>query len=111
MSNYVFEIYVLFVVNGIVANYIKCLLLVFLSLILSLCIVSVEYMFWSSLLSVHLSKLAEDLVLFSSREFGYVQLSDAYATGSSLMPQKKNPDSFELIRGKAGTLTGSVSLI
>ncbi|KAK4310777.1 hypothetical protein Pmani_017678 [Petrolisthes manimaculis] len=67
-----------------------------------------EYLFWSSLVSLHLSRLAEDLTLFSSREFGFVQLSDAYATGSSLMPQKKNPDSFELIRGKAGTLTGNL---
>lgn len=68
----------------------------------------VEYMFWASLVSSHLSRLAEDLILYSSREFGFVQLSDAYATGSSLMPQKKNPDSFELIRGKAGTMAGNL---
>lgn len=68
----------------------------------------VEYMFWASLISSHLSRLAEDLILYSSREFGYVELSDAYATGSSLMPQKKNPDSFELIRGKAGTMAGNL---
>ena len=68
-------------------------------------------MFWASLVSSHLSRLAEDLILYSSREFGFVQLSDAYATGSSLMPQKKNPDSFELIRGKAGTMAGNVGII
>ncbi|KAK8380965.1 hypothetical protein O3P69_008110 [Scylla paramamosain] len=68
----------------------------------------VEYMFWASLVSSHLSRLAEDLILYSSREFGFVELSDAYATGSSLMPQKKNPDSFELIRGKAGTMAGNL---
>lgn len=56
----------------------------------------------------HLSRLAEDIILYSTREFGYIKLSDAYATGSSLMPQKKNPDSMELIRGKAGTLVGNV---
>ncbi|XP_042204008.1 argininosuccinate lyase-like [Homarus americanus] len=68
----------------------------------------VEYMFWASLLSIHLSRLAEDLILFSTSEFGFVKLSDAYATGSSLMPQKKNPDSLELIRGKAGTMAGNL---
>lgn len=66
----------------------------------------VEYLFWASLVSTHLSRMAEDLILFSTVEFGYVKLHDAYATGSSLMPQKKNPDSLELIRGKAGTITG-----
>ena len=55
---------------------------------------------------MHLSRLAEAVVLFSSAEFGFFELSDAYATGSSLMPQKKNPDVFELARGKAGALLG-----
>lgn len=68
----------------------------------------VEYLFWASLVASHLSRLAEDLILYSSSEFGYVKLADAYATGSSLMPQKKNPDGLELIRGKAATLTGNV---
>lgn len=68
----------------------------------------VEYLFWSSMVSSHLSRLAEDMILYSTSEFGYIKLSDAYATGSSLMPQKKNPDSMELIRGKAGTLAGNV---
>jgi argininosuccinate lyase len=53
-----------------------------------------------------LSKLAEQIVLFTSAEFGFFELSDAFSTGSSLMPQKKNPDVFELTRGKAGTLLG-----
>jgi len=65
-----------------------------------------EFLFTAALCGVHLSKLAEAVVLFSSAEFGYFELSDAYSTGSSLMPQKKNPDVFELTRGKAGTLIG-----
>ena len=65
-----------------------------------------EFLFWASLTGIHLSKLAETLVLFSSAEFGYLTFSDAYATGSSLMPQKKNPDVMELTRGKSGTLLG-----
>lgn len=65
-----------------------------------------------AVLSIHLSRLAEDVVLYASAEFGFVELSDAYATGSSLMPQKKNPDSAELVRGKAGRLVGNlVSLL
>ena len=65
-----------------------------------------------AILSIHLSRLAEDVVLYASAEFGFVELSDAYATGSSLMPQKKNPDSAELVRGKAGRLVGNlVSLL
>ncbi|HUR98887.1 MAG TPA: argininosuccinate lyase [Pyrinomonadaceae bacterium] len=55
---------------------------------------------------VHLSRMAEDLILYCSTEFGFVSLSDAVSTGSSLMPQKKNPDSLELIRGKAGRVFG-----
>ncbi len=58
---------------------------------------------------VHLSRLAEDLILFTSEEFGVFELSDAVATGSSLMPQKKNPDPLELIRGKAGRVIGHVT--
>ena len=69
-------------------------------------------MFWSSLTSTHLSRWAEDLIIYSTSEFGFVQLSDAYSTGSSLMPQKKNPDALELLRGKAGPMTGNlVSLL
>lgn len=66
-----------------------------------------EFLFWSSLLSTHLSRWAEDLILYCSKEFGFVTLSDAYSTGSSLMPQKKNADSLELIRGKAGRIFGN----
>jgi argininosuccinate lyase len=66
----------------------------------------IEFLAWAALLQVHLSHLAEDLITWSSAEFGFVELDDAYATGSSLMPQKKNPDSLELLRGKAGRLIG-----
>jgi argininosuccinate lyase len=67
---------------------------------------AVEFLFCAALAGTHLSKLAESVVLFSSAEFGFFELSDAFSTGSSLMPQKKNPDVFELARGKAGTLLG-----
>lgn len=65
-----------------------------------------EFLFWSSLTAVHLSRLAEDLIIYSTEEFGFVRLADEFSTGSSLMPQKRNPDSMELIRGKSGTLLG-----
>ncbi len=55
---------------------------------------------------LHLSRWAEDLIIYSSPGFGYVELADAYSTGSSLMPQKKNPDSLELIRGQGGNRAG-----
>ena len=67
-----------------------------------------ETLFASALLGVHLSRLGEDLVFYSSAEFGFVRLADAYSTGSSLMPQKRNPDSMELMRGKAGRLVGNL---
>jgi argininosuccinate lyase len=74
-----------------------------------------ELLFTCSLIMTHLSRLAEDLVVFCSPGFGYVELADAYSTGSSLMPQKKNPDSLELIRGKSarvlGKLTGMLALL
>jgi argininosuccinate lyase len=65
-----------------------------------------EFLFAAALVGVHLSRLAEALIIFSSAEFGFVAGSDAFSTGSSLMPQKKNPDVFELARGKSGTLIG-----
>jgi argininosuccinate lyase len=68
----------------------------------------VEFLFWASLTQIHLSRLAEDLIVYSSREFGFVEIADAYATGSSLMPQKKNADSMELIRGKTGRVVGEL---
>lgn len=57
---------------------------------------------------IHLSRLAEDLILYTSKEFGYVEIHETYSTGSSLMPQKRNPDSLELIRGLGGSLLGQV---
>uniref|UniRef100_A0A4W6F4H9 Argininosuccinate lyase n=1 Tax=Lates calcarifer TaxID=8187 RepID=A0A4W6F4H9_LATCA len=66
----------------------------------------VEFLFWASLCLTHLSKMAEDLMLYSTKEFSFITLSDAYSTGSSLMPQKKNADSLELIRSKAGRVFG-----
>jgi argininosuccinate lyase len=65
-----------------------------------------EYLFVCSMAAIHLSKLAEQIVLYTTAEFGFFELSDAFSTGSSLMPQKKNPDVFELTRGKAGTMIG-----
>jgi argininosuccinate lyase len=65
-----------------------------------------EFLFCATMAGVHLSKLAEQIVLYTSAEFGFFELSDAFSTGSSLMPQKKNPDVFELTRGKAGTMIG-----
>jgi argininosuccinate lyase len=62
-----------------------------------------------AMVGVHLSRLAEDLILFSSLEFGFVRLSDGYSTGSSLMPQKRNPDVAELARGKSGRLVGNLT--
>jgi argininosuccinate lyase len=72
----------------------------------------VEFVSACSLIMVHLSRLAEDIILYSTSEFGFFELGDAVATGSSLMPQKKNPDSMELVRGKAGRVFGrTVSLL
>ena len=74
-----------------------------------------ELLFVCAMVMTHLSRLAEDLIIYSSPSFGFVELADAYSTGSSLMPQKKNPDSLELIRGKAarviGRLTSSIVLL
>jgi argininosuccinate lyase len=69
----------------------------------------VELLFAISLAGVHLSRLAEDLILFASAEFRFVRLSDRFSTGSSLMPQKRNPDALELARGKAGRLIGELT--
>jgi argininosuccinate lyase len=69
---------------------------------------AVEFCSSAALLGVHLSRLAEDLVLWSSSEFNFICIADAYTTGSSLMPQKKNPDVAELIRGKSGRLIGNL---
>ncbi len=71
----------------------------------------VDFVSACSLIMMHLSRLAEDVILYSTTEFGFFELSDAVATGSSLMPQKKNPDSMELVRGKAGRVFGHLTLL
>ena len=68
----------------------------------------VEVLAATALVGIHLSRLAEDWIIWSSSEWGFVQLDDAFSTGSSLMPQKKNPDSLELARGKAARLIGNL---
>jgi argininosuccinate lyase len=68
----------------------------------------VEFLSACAVLMMHLSRMAEDLVIWSSTEFGFVRIADEYATGSSMMPQKKNPDSLELIRGKTGRVYGNL---
>jgi argininosuccinate lyase len=69
---------------------------------------AVEFSGSAALLAVHLSRLAEDLVLWSSSEFNFIRIADAYTTGSSLMPQKKNPDVAELMRGKSARVIGNL---
>ncbi len=69
----------------------------------------VEAMFLISLLGVHLSRIGEEVILWASTEFGFVKLDDSFSTGSSMMPQKKNPDIAELARGKAGRLIGNLT--
>src|SRR6516165_2302431 len=69
---------------------------------------ALDYLFALSGIATHLSRLAEDFVLFASQEFSYLVLPDEYSTGSSLMPHKKNPDVWELIRGKTGRVTGAL---
>ena len=70
-----------------------------------------EYIFCCSTVMAHLSRFCEDLILYSTWEFGFVEISDDYSTGSSIMPQKKNPDIPELIRGKTGRVYGSLTAI
>jgi len=69
---------------------------------------AVEFCAAAALLAVHLSRLAEDLILWASAEFNFIEIAEAYTTGSSLMPQKKNPDVAELARGKAGRVIGNL---
>jgi len=69
----------------------------------------VEFLTWAALVQVHLSCLAETLIIWATREFGFVEIADAYTTGSSIMPQKKNPDALELIRGKSGRIVGHLA--
>ncbi len=68
-----------------------------------------DFVFACALIGVHISQLAEQLIIFSTAEFGFVEMDDAYAAGSSLMPQKRNPDSLELARGKSGRLIGGLA--
>ncbi|MGE5216092.1 MAG: argininosuccinate lyase [Chloroflexota bacterium] len=70
-----------------------------------------EFLASASILFVHLSRLADELVLWSSQEFGFIELPDGYCTGSSMMPQKKNPDVPELIRGKSGRVFGHLQAL
>lgn len=70
-----------------------------------------EYLFNASMIAAHLSRLCEDIILYSTEEFGYFEISDAYSTGSSIMPQKKNPDIPELMRGKTGRIYGHLTAI
>jgi len=70
-----------------------------------------EFLAAASILFVHLSRLADELVLWSSLEFGFIELPDGYCTGSSMMPQKKNPDVPELIRGKSGRVFGHLQAL
>jgi argininosuccinate lyase len=69
---------------------------------------AVEFLFAAVMLGIGLSRLSESLILFSGPEYGFIELDEAYTTGSSLMPQKQNPDALELIRGKAGRLVGNL---
>jgi len=68
-----------------------------------------EFLFWAALLQTHLSRLGEDLVIWSTPQVGFVEVGEQYSTGSSIMPQKRNPDSAELLRGKAGRLIGHLA--
>jgi argininosuccinate lyase len=67
-----------------------------------------DFLYAATMTGLHLSRLSEQLILFSTSEFGFVVLDDAYSTGSSIMPQKKNPDTLELTRGKSGRLLGNL---
>ena len=69
---------------------------------------SIEFLSSASLCMVHFSRISEEFVLWSSSEFGFIELPDSFATGSSIMPQKKNPDVPELVRGKTGRVFGSL---
>jgi len=71
----------------------------------------VEFVFACAMAAAHLSRLAEDWIIYSTQEFGFIRISDAYCTGSSMMPQKRNPDMLELIRGKSGQLYGDLTAL
>ncbi|KAH8374400.1 hypothetical protein KR009_007856 [Drosophila setifemur] len=69
----------------------------------------VDFIYCCSMVSLHLSRLAEDLIIYSTKEFDFIRLSDGFSSGSSLMPQKRNPDSLELIRGMSGVITSNLT--
>jgi argininosuccinate lyase len=69
----------------------------------------VDFLSWNSIFTNHVSRWAEDLIIYSTSEFSFVRLADAYSTGSSLMPNKFNPDSLELLRGKSGRAFGQMA--
>ncbi len=68
-----------------------------------------DFLYAAAMIGIHLSRISEQLIIYSSNEFGFVQIDDGYSTGSSLMPQKKNPDTLELTRGKTGRLVGHLT--
>src|SRR5581483_4947780 len=72
---------------------------------------AIEFVQALSVLAVHLSRWAEEMILFSTQEYGFVVLPEAYSTGSSAMPQKKNPDLLELVRGKSGRVIGNATAL
>ena len=72
---------------------------------------ALDLLYACAVLGVHLSRLGEEWVLWTSAEFGFARLDDAYSSGSSIMPQKKNPDAYELMRGKAGRLVGNLNAL
>src|SRR5215212_5686711 len=72
---------------------------------------ALDFLYAATTTMLHLSRLAEDWILYSSEEFGWLELGDGVTSGSSLMPQKKNPDSLELIRGRCGRVFGSLSSV
>jgi argininosuccinate lyase len=67
-----------------------------------------EFLFCCAMCATHLSRFAEEVVVWTNPYFGFVRLSDAFTTGSSIMPQKRNPDAAELVRGKTGRVTGAL---
>lgn len=70
---------------------------------------ALDFMYAASRIGIHISRFAEEMILFATTPFGFVKFSDAYSTGSSIMPQKKNPDAAELLRGKSGRLIGNLN--
>ena len=72
---------------------------------------ALDFLHAAAVTMLHLSRLAEDWILFSSEEFGFLDLGDEVTSGSSLMPQKKNPDAFELVRGKVGRVVGDLTAL